>query len=359
MAGVFEQHDKNRFEIHAVSFGRDDGSPIRRRLTSAFEHFIDVREKSDSAVAGLLRERAMDIVVDLKGFTKECRPGILAFRPAPIQVNYLGFPGTMGASYIDYMIADRTVVPEAHRPNYTEKLVYLPDTYQCNDSKRPIGDKTATRADYGLPDKGFVFCCFNHNYKITPEVFDVWMRVLARTDGSVLWLLRSNGVAENNLRREAKSRGISGERLIFAPLVPSAEHLARLRLADLFLDTLPCGAHTTASDALWSGVPVLTRMGSGFAGRVGASLLNAVGLSEMVTYSMAEYEERALSLVRDRALLADIRNKLARNRLTHPLFDTIRFTRHLEAAYVRMVERHRNGEAPEAFAVPALDTTHG
>ncbi len=358
-AGVFEQHDRKRFEVYGISFGPDDRSAMRKRLATAFEHFLDVREADDGRIAELLHERAIDIAVDLNGYTKNARPGIFARRAAPVQVNFLVFPGTLGASHFEYMIADRTVVPETHQPYYTEKLVYLPDTYQCNDSKRPISDKTAIRADCGLPDGGFVFCCFNHNYKITPEVFQVWMRILAQTEGSVLWLLRSNAVAANNLRREAESRGISGDRLIFAPLLPSAEHLARLRLADLFLDTLPCGAHTTASDALWSGVPVLTCLGGSFAGRVGASLLTAIGLPEMVTRSMEEYEARALALVRDPVLLAEIRAKLARNRVTHPLFDTVRFTRHLEAAYLRMVERQRDGEAPEAFAVQAMDATHG
>ena len=358
-AGVFEQHDRKRFEVYGVSFGPDDKSPMRRRLASAFEHFLDVREADDARIAEFLQDKAIDIAVDLNGYTKNARPGIFSRRAAPIQVNFLVFPGTLGAQHFEYMIADKTVVPEAHQLYYTETLAYLPDTYQCNDSKRPISDKTATRADCGLPDEGFVFCCFNHNYKITPEVFDVWMRILAQTGDSVLWLLRSNAVAASNLRREAEGRGIPGDRLIFAPPLPPAGHLARLRRADLFLDTLPCGAHTTASDALWSGVPVLTCMGGSFAGRVGASLLNAIGLPEMVTRSTEEYEARALALVRDPALLAEIRAKLARNRDTHPLFDTVRFTRHLEAAYLRMVERQRNGEAPEPFAVPAMDTTHG
>lgn len=357
--GVFEQHDRKRFEVYGISFGPDDRSAMRRRLAAAFEHFLDVRDADDGRIAELLHETGIDIAVDLNGYTRNARPGIFARRAAPVQVNFLVFPGTLGASHFEYMIADRTVVPETDRPYYTEKLVYLPDTYQCNDSKRPISDKTATRADCGLPDGSFVFCCFNHNYKITPEVFRVWMRILAQANDSVLWLLRSNAVAANNLRREAESRGISGDRLIFAPLAPSAEHLARLRLADLFLDTLPCGAHTTASDALWSGVPVLTCLGRSFAGRVGASLLNAVGLPEMVTCSMEEYEARALGLVRDRARLAEIRARLARNRDTHPLFDTARFTRHLEAAYLRMVERQRHGQAPESFAVQAMDTADG
>jgi predicted O-linked N-acetylglucosamine transferase (SPINDLY family) len=359
MAGVFEHHDRKRFEIYAISFGRDDGSAMRARLNQSFEHLVDVRDMRDSEVAELLREREIDIVVDLKGFTRDCRPGILSYRPAPIQINYLGFPGTMGASYVDYIIADRIVLPENEQRFYSEKPVYLPDTYQCNDSRRRISERPLARAEAGLPDDEFVFCSFNHNYKINPEMFDVWMRTLQRMEGSVLWLLRSNPAAERNLRQEAERRGVSGSRLIFAPVLAHADHLARLRLADLFLDTLPCGAHTSASDALWAGLPVLTCWGGTFAGRVASSLLNAIGLPELVTESLDEYEARSLALAHDRALLADIKAKLARNRETHPLFDTVRFTRHLEAAYTRMVDGHRSGEPPAAFAVEAVDDPHG
>lgn len=359
MAGVFEQHDRSRFETYGVSFGPDDESDMRARVEKGFDHFFDARGHDDVRVASLLREWHIDIAVDLKGHTRDARPGIFALRPVPIQVSYLGFPGTSGVDYFDYLIGDRIVVPVEHQPHYSEKLVYLPDTYQCNDSKRPTDGKSASRAESGLPEQGFVFCCFNHNYKITPEIFHAWMRILAQADDSVLWLLRSNPAAERNLKREAETSGVSAERLIFAPRLPYADHLARLGLADLFLDTLPYGAHTTASDALWSGVPVLTCIGRSFAGRVGASLLNAVGLPEMVTESLTAYEARALALVRDRAALAAIRTKLTHNRFTHPLFDTLRFTRHLEDAYRQMVERRRAGEAPEVIAVQALEPTHG
>jgi predicted O-linked N-acetylglucosamine transferase (SPINDLY family) len=328
---------------------------MRARLENAFEHFTDVSGMSDSEVAAQLRDWEVDIVVDLKGFTKDCRPGILAFRPAPIQVNYLGYPGTMGADYMDYIIADRIVLPENEQFYYSEKAVYLPDTYQCNDSTRRIGTLPRSRSEVGLPPDRLVFCSFNHNYKITPEMFDVWMRILHQTDGSVLWLLESNATATRNLRQEAERRGIPRDRLIFAPMMRHAEHLARLRLADLFLDTLPCGAHTTASDALWAGLPVLTCMGESFAGRVAASLLNAIGLPEMVTHSLGEYEARALALARDGSALGAVRGKLARNRDTYPLFDTGRYTRHLEAAYTRMREHHRSGQPPVAFAVDAMD----
>ena len=349
MAGVFERHDKRRFETLAVSFGRDDGSEMRARLARAFESFHDVRGASDDAVAELLLEREIDIAVDLKGFTEMSRPRILARRSAPIQVNYLGFPGTMGAEYIDYIIADRVVVPEEDRRHYAEKIVYLPDSYQCNDASRKIADETPSRAGAGLPETGFVFCSFNNTYKITPQMFDIWMRLLKDVEGSVLWLLRSNESAARNLRREAEARGVASGRVIFAPVVQPAPHLARLRVADLFLDTLPCGAHTTASDALWAGIPVLTCAGDTFAGRVAASLLHAIGLPDLVTRSLAEYEARALEFARAPAGLAALKARLAGNRSAHPLFDTGLFTRNLESAYTRMWEIHRAGRPPESF----------
>jgi predicted O-linked N-acetylglucosamine transferase (SPINDLY family) len=349
MAGVFEHHDKKRFETIAISFGPDDGSEMRTRLTRGFEHFLDVRQMSDDAVAQVLLEREIDIAVDLKGFTEHSRPGILARRPAPIQVNYLGFPGTMAAEYIAYIVADRTVVPEEHQGHYAEKTCYLPHSYQCNDASRQIAVETPSRAAVGLPGTGFVFCAFNNVYKITPEMFAIWMRLLKAVDGGVLWLLQSGGTATRNLRREAEARGVPPDRLVFAPSAPPAAHLARMRLADLFLDTLPCGAHTTASDALWAGLPVLTCLGETFAGRVAASLLHAVGLPELVTRSPAQYEERALELARDGSCLAELKAKLAAHRLTYPLFNTVLFTRNLESAYARMWDNHRAGRPPESF----------
>jgi predicted O-linked N-acetylglucosamine transferase (SPINDLY family) len=355
MAGVFEQHDKDRFEIYALSFDPSDGSPVRARLEAAFEHFVPVQALTDKAIATLMRDANIDIAVDLKGFTKDARPGIFALRPAPLQVSYLGFPGTMGTSYIDYLIADKIVVPEHEQEYYSEKLAYLPDCYQCNDTRRHVAETGPTRADVGLPDDGFVFCSFNNNYKLTPEMFDLWMRLLREIEGSVLWILDSNASARLNLRREAEQRGVSRDRVVFAPKMKHADHLARHRLADLFLDTVPCGAHTTASDALWAGLPMLTCMGDSFAGRVGASLLNAIGLSELVTRSLPEYERRALELARDPRTLAHLKSKLARNRDTYPLFDTAHSTRHLEAAYLNMWERHRAGKAPASFSVDATE----
>ena len=299
MAELFERHDRSRFEIIGVSLGRDDNSEMRKRLVAAFDQFHDVRAKNDEEVAKLLHDLQVDIAIDLKGYTRDARPGILAYRPAPIQASYLGFPGTMGAEFIDYIIADKTVAPFEHQPFYTEKIVHLPDCYQVNDSKRKIAERTPTRQEAGLPEQGFVFCCFNNNWKITPDVFGVWMRLLHAVEGSVLWLFGDNESAERNLRVEAQARGIDPSRLVFAGRLPLEEHLARHRLADLFLDTLPCNAHTTASDALWAGLPVLTREGTAFAGRVAASLLYAVGLPELVTHSIEDYEALALRLARD------------------------------------------------------------
>ena len=351
MAGVFEAHNKDRFELYAVSLGRNDHSETRMRLERAFEGFIEVGDKTDPEIADLLRDLEVDIAIDLKGLTKGARPGIFALRPAPIQVNYLGYPGTMGVDYIDYLVADRVIIPEADQRWYAENIVYLPDTYQCNDAKRVITERTPSRRDVGLPERGFVFCSFNGSYKITPQMFDVWMRLLQKTEGSILWLRESNDASMRNLRREAERRDVAGERLVFAPAWPLADHLARHRLADLFLDTLPCGAHTGASDALWAGLPVLTCLGTSFAGRVAASLLHAIGLPDMVMHSLEDYETRALELAHNPNALAEIRERLARNRETHAPFDTARFTRNLETAYEQMVKRHRSGEPPRAFAV--------
>ncbi len=351
MAELIERHDRSRFEIIGISFGLDDKSEMRKRLVATFDQFYDVREKSDEEVAKCLRDLQVDIAIDLKGYTQDSRPGILAHRPAPIQAGYLGFPGTMGTEFIDYIIADRMVAPFEHQPFYTEKIVHLPDCYQVNDTKRTIAERTPTRREAGLPETGFVFCCFNNNWKITPDVFSVWMRLLRLVDGSVLWLLRDNAAAEANLRKEATARGVDPSRLVFAGRLPLDEHLARHRVADLFLDTLPVNAHTTASDALWAGLPVITRLGEAFAGRVAASLLNAIGLPELVTHSIEEYETLALRLASDSKLLEGYRNRLATNRLTHPLFDTDRFRRHIEAAYLQMWEIWQRGEQPRSFAV--------
>jgi protein O-GlcNAc transferase len=354
MAGLFETHDKRRFETVGVSFGPDARDEMRERLLRTFDRFVDVRRMGDREVAQMLCEWEIDVVVDIKGFANDCRTGILSHRPAPIQVNYLGWPGTMGADYIDYIIADGHVIPPGHESFYAEKIVRLPDTYQANDSRRRIAEETPRRAEVNLPDAGFVFCCFNNNYKIRPEIYDIWMRLLSQVPNSVLWLLQDNAVAVQNLRRHAEQRGVVAERVVFAPRVGLDKHLARHRLADLFLDTLPYNAHTTASDALWAGLPVLTCTGSAFAGRVAGSLLHAVGLPELITQDLEDYERMALTLATSPDMLSDIRNRLAQNRKTYPLFDTDRLRRHIESAYTTMWERHRRGEPPAGFAVQCL-----
>ena len=350
-AGLFEQHDKSRFEITALSFGQNDKSPPRRRLEAAFEHFIDVGSNTDQEIAALMRRAEIDIAVDLMGFTKDNRLGVLARRAAPIQANYLGYPGTMGAPYMDYILADATVIPEDHDAFYAERVVRLPATYQINDNRRAISQHTPTRGECGLPQNGFVFCCFNNPQKITPEIFDIWMRLLRAIEGSVLWLITGNVKVAANLRAEAEKRGVAAERLIFAPKASVADHLARHRLADLCLDTLPYNAHTTASDALWAGLPVLTCLGETFAGRVAASLLKAIGLDELITRTLAEYEALALRLSRDPAYLASLKDRLIRNRDGSPLFDTQRATRHIETAYQTMAEIARRNEQPRSFNV--------
>ena len=352
LAELFEKHDRSRFEIIAFSFGPDlREDEMRKRVVPAFDRFIDVSKLSDQEVAGLSRELEVDIAVDLKGFTKDSRTDIFAFRAAPVQVSYMGYPGTMGTGYIDYLIADHTLVPEEHQPFYTEKIVYLPDSYQGNDSKRQIAETVFTRHELGLPTTGFVFCCFNNNYKITPDIFDSWMRILERVEGSVLWLFEDNPQATGNLQKEAVLRGVDAGRLIFAGRMPLSEHLARHRLADLFLDTLPCNAHTTASDALWAGLPVLTCIGKSFAGRVAASLLNAIHLPELITFSLEEYEAMAVELATDPEKLPEIKLKLENNRLSTPLFDSDRFTRQFEAAFELMYKRYQLDLPPDHIYV--------
>ena len=347
IAGMFEQHDRSAVETVAFSFGPPRQDEMSTRLAGAVGRFIDVRERSDAEVAALARELEIDIGVDLKGFTTDSRTGIFAARAAPIQVNYLGYPGTMAADFIDYLIADETVIPVESHPFYSEKIVYLPGSYQVNDSKRTISDRAFTRAECGLPEGGKVFCCFNASYKINPQTFDGWMRILGQVEGSILWLFADNPAAVSNLRREAEARAVSPERLVFAERMPLADHLARHRVADLFLDTTPYNAHTTASDALWAGLPVLTLIGDTFAGRVGASLLNALGLPELITSTTREYEDLAVELVRRPQKLAGLKRKLARQRLTTPLFDTERFARQLERAYAAMFDRYDAGLPPD------------
>ncbi|MEZ0261983.1 MAG: tetratricopeptide repeat protein [Alphaproteobacteria bacterium] len=347
MAGLFEAHDRSRFDIRAYSFGKPEKSAMRSRLEQSFSAFIDVQKHDDGAIARMLLENETDIAIDLKGFTQEARAGIFARRPAPVQVNYIGYPGTMGAPYIDYIIADSHLIAAGDETAYSEKIVRLPDTYQPNDRKRAIANETPSRASQGLPEKAFVFCCFNNSYKITPDIFAVWMRLLKQVEGSVLWLLDSGEAVKTNLKREAAAQGIDAGRLVFAPRLPPPRHLARHRAADLFLDTLPYNAHTTASDALWAGLPLVTCKGGTFAARVAASLLAAAGLPEMITTTLADYEALALSLAKNPQKLQAIKEKLAKNRDSCALFDTVRYARKLESAFEKMALRGRQGLPPE------------
>lgn len=352
LVGEFlERRNGAAFEISGFSFGPDKKDQMRERLSAAFDNFHEVGGKSDREIARLSRDLGIDIAVDLKGYTEDARTGIFAEGCAPVQVSYLGYPGTMAAPYIDYVIADKVVLPPERQSDFTEKAVYLPHSYQCNDSRRKIAERIFTRGEAGLPATGFVFCCFNNTFKIHPAAFDGWMRILKAVPGSVLWLLEDNAAAKDNLCREAAARGVEGARLVFAKRLPPDEHLARHKLADLFLDTLPYNAHTTASDALWAGLPVLTRLGQAFAGRVAASLLEAVGLSDLVTDDQAAYEAKAIALARDLEKLAQVKGHLAQNRATAPLFDGKLFARHIEAAYQAMFDRYQAGLPPAVIEI--------
>jgi predicted O-linked N-acetylglucosamine transferase (SPINDLY family) len=358
MAGVYERHDREAFEIVALDAGRNDQTPMRARLEKAFDKWIDIAALSDQQAAEAIHEAGIDILVNLNGYFGEESMGVFAHRPAPVQVNYLGFPATLGAPYMDYIIADKTVIPESDQAFYDEKVVYLPGSYQANDAQAREMAHTPTRGEAGLPElpsdsvgNAFVFCNFNTAYKLTPETFDSWMRILKQVDGSVLWLLESPAPFAENLRKEAEARGIAAGRLVFAPELPTDLHLARLPLADLFLDGLPYNAHTTGSDALWAGVPLITRTGLTFPGRVGTSLVKAAGLPELATESAAAFEALAVQLAKDPAALKKLRDKLAANRDSCALFDTETFTRNLESAYRTMWQGWLAGEPAKGFAV--------
>ena len=352
IAKVLEQHNRDKFEVCGYSIHGPSSCEMRQRLEKSFDNFTDVQSISDRDIALQARQDEIDIAVDLNGYTKYTRTGIFAYRAAPIQINYLGYPGTLGADFMDYIVADPVLIPEDKRWHYSEQIIYLPNTYQPTDNTRIISDKVIMRKDIGLPDKGFVFCCFNQNCKISPAEFDIWMRLLTSVKGSVLWLLKSNKWAEQNLKRQAEAHGVSSERIIFAERVPQAEHLARQRLADLFLDTFNYNAHTTASDALWAGLPLVTKLGKGFAARVAGSLLNAVGLPELITESEQDYEALILKLATNPTKLAEIKEKLANNRLTQPLFNTELYTKQLEEGYQQAYQNHFDGNPPQTIIVP-------
>jgi predicted O-linked N-acetylglucosamine transferase (SPINDLY family) len=356
MAELFEQHDKGKFELIAFSYGPNKKDEMRNRVKQAFNQFIDVTAMSDKAIAHLSRELGIDIAIDLKGLTQDTRLGIFSYKAAPIQVSYLGYPGTLGVDYIDYLIADKTLIPQESQQYYSEKIVYLPHSYQVNDSQRIISQKKFTKQELGLPQEAFVFCCFNNNFKITPDVFDSWVRILKAVNASVLWLIEDNPSAAMNLQKEAALRGLDPARLVFAKRMVLPEHLARHKVADLFLDTLPYNAHTTASDSLWAGLPVLTCMGEGFASRVAGSLLNAIGLPELVTEIQTDYEALAIELATNPAKLKAIKSKLDKNRLTTPLFDTAVFAKHIETAYSKMYEQYQADLPPEHIYINDVDT---
>lgn len=342
---VMELHARDRFEIHGYSYGRNDGTPERQRWERAFQHFHEIRDVSVSEAAQRIRADGIDLLVDLTGFTHSSRSGILALRPAPIQASWLGFPGTMGAPFVDYLISDGFITPPALKDNYREQLALLPNCYQPNDRQRPSA-RPPSRAACGLPEHAFVFCCFNQTFKITPQLYDYWMNILKAIPDSVLWLLECNPWAKTNLQREATLRGVNPTRLIFAPRVPIAEHLARHACADLMLDTLPYNAHTTTSDALWMGLPMVTCVGDTFASRVAGSLLHACGLPQLVTTTLPEYQALAVRLASDKTALAEVRALLACAPSQSALFDTPRFVRQLEQAYQVMAQRHAAGRAP-------------
>ena len=351
IAELFECHNRDRFEVFAYSYGPDDNSPMRARLDSAFDRFVDIHALSHRDAAELIHTDKVDILVDLKGYTHHARPAISAYRPAPVQVSYLGYPATMGADFIDYIIVDPFVVPASQQPFFSERLVHLPGSYQVNDRKREVARAHTSRQDCGLPTEGLVLCSFNNSYKISPVFFDIWMRLLRSIPGSVLWLLEANELVKGNLRSEAEKRGVDSGRLIFAPVVSPAEHLGRHQHADLFLDTLPCNAHTTASDALWAGLPVLTCIGDTFAGRVAGSLLMAIGLPELVMGSLEEYEQMALALARSPQRLTALRQKLENDRDASTLFDLPKLTGNIEAAYARMWQTWLSGWKAAAFSI--------
>jgi predicted O-linked N-acetylglucosamine transferase (SPINDLY family) len=352
LAQLIEIHDRSQFEIFAYSFTNKTDDPVQQRLVRAFDRFNDVRDGSCFEIASLARSHEIDIAVDLGGYTEGNRANIFAVRAAPIQVNFLGYPGTMGADYMDYVIGDNTTIPRKDQSHYTESVVYLPDSFIPFDSSTEIADKHFTRLELGLPAHGFVFCCFNSSQKITPTIFDSWMRVLRRVQGSVLWLSGANSLTVKNLRKEAARRGVEPERLIFAERIASLpHHMARLRAANLFLDTLPYGAHATALDALWAGLPLLTCEGDGFAARVAASCLRTIGVPQLITDSLSRYEALAIELGSDASRLAEIRAEIREKRLSCALFDASRYVRNLEAAYIAMHDRYDAGLPPSHLSI--------
>ena len=351
MANLFELHDKNKFEIYAYSFGPDDGSKIRKRVMKTFDKFFDVKLKTTKEIVQHSRELNLDIAVDLKGFTNNNRFDLFIERCAPIQISYLGFPGTTSSDCIDYLIADKIVIPEENKNYYSENIIYLPNSYQVNDSNPDLSKKIFSKKDFNLPENKFIFCCFNHNFKILPEMFEIWMTILKKVKNSVIWLLIDNETAQNNLKKILVSNDIDSNRMIFAGRLPHSEHIIRLGLADLFLDTFPCNAHTTASDALRSSLPIITIKGNSFASRVASSLLSSVGLEELITKSGKEYEELAVKIAENKNFYKEIKDKLKKNIIDLPLFNSKLFTKKLETAYIEVYKNYNENIKPETIQI--------
>ena len=342
IAYMLELHDKSKFELFGFSFGPDKNDEMRKRISSSFDHFVDVRLKSDVDIVKLSRNFKIDIAIDLKGITTDARFGIFINRCAPIQISYLGFPGTSGTDLIDYIIAHKTLIPKENQKFFSEKIIYLPDSYQPNDYTKKMSKKVFTREELSLPKNAFVFCCFNQNYKITPNIFNIWMKILKKIEGSVLWLIKDSNEGANNLKKEANKRGINPDKIIFAKRMPISEHLARHKMADLFIDTFPYTAHTTCSDALWSGLPVITLMGQSFASRLSGTLLNAVGLNELIATTEKDYEDLIINLAKDSNQLKIIKNKLEKNKINQPIFNTKLYTKKIESAYKEIYKRYHS-----------------
>ena len=351
MANLFELHDKNKFEIYAYSFGPDDGSKIRKRVMKTFDKFFDVKSKTTKEIVQHSRELNLDIAVDLKGFTNNNRFDLFIERCAPIQISYLGFPGTTSSDCIDYLIADKIVIPEENKNYYSENIIYLPNSYQVNDGNPDLSKKIFSKKDFNLPENKFIFCCFNHNFKILPDMFEIWMKILKKVKNSVIWLLIDNETAQNNLKKILVSNDIDPNRMIFAGRLPHSEHIIRLGLADLFLDTFPCNAHTTASDALRSSLPIITIKGNSFASRVASSLLSSVGLEELITKSGKEYEELAVKIAENKNFYKEIKDKLKKNIIDMPLFNSKLFTKKLETAYIEVYKNYNENIKPETIRI--------
>ncbi|MDA8699889.1 tetratricopeptide repeat protein [Amylibacter sp.] len=352
IAKVLEQHNHDQFEVFGYSLHGSSSGVMRQRLAKSFDCFTDVQDMSDKDISLRARQDKIDIAIDLNGYTQNSRTGVFAYRVAPIQINYLGYPGTLGADFMDYIVTDRFLIPGENQKYFNEKPLYLPNTYMPTDDSRELSQKPMKRSDMGLPDDAFVFCCFNNNYKISPNEFDIWMRLLTKVENSVLWLRQSNQFSHINIKNEAQKRKVDPSRIVFADKLPMDEHLARHRFADLFVDTFAFNAHTTATEALWAGLPVVTKIGLGFAARVAGSLLNAVGLPELVTETEQDYEALILELATNPTKLTRIKEKLANNRLTQPLFNTELYTKHLENGYLQAYESYFDGNLPQTIIVP-------